>query len=53
MARYYLLLGSNLGNRKQNLDNVLHKIKEKLGNILEKSSVYVTEAWGLEDQPDF
>ncbi|MBK6566727.1 MAG: 2-amino-4-hydroxy-6-hydroxymethyldihydropteridine diphosphokinase [Saprospiraceae bacterium] len=53
MAQYYLLLGSNLGNRKQNLDNVLHKIKEKLGNILEKSSVYVTEAWGLEDQPDF
>ena len=46
-------LGDVYKRQKQNLDNVLYKIKEKLGNILEKSSVYVTEAWGLEDQPDF
>jgi 2-amino-4-hydroxy-6-hydroxymethyldihydropteridine diphosphokinase len=53
MAQYYLLLGTNQGDRKQNLEKALFKIKENLGKILEKSSIYSTEAWGLEDQPDF
>jgi 2-amino-4-hydroxy-6-hydroxymethyldihydropteridine diphosphokinase len=49
----YLLLGSNLGNRKEVLENAAVKIKEKIGVIGKYSSIYETLAWGIEDQPAF
>ncbi len=49
----YLLLGSNLGNRKQVLEDAVSHIKKKLGGIIAYSSIYETGAWGIKDQPAF
>ena len=53
MADYYLLLGSNMGNREQNLDHAVEQIGSKLGKVVTQSSIYETEPWGLEQQPAF
>lgn len=49
----FLLLGSNLGNRKKVLKNAAVSIKKKIGKIEKYSSIYETLAWGNEDQPAF
>lgn len=49
----YLLLGSNLGDRKQLLSDALALIEERAGKIFAKSALYETEAWGKTDQPNF
>jgi 2-amino-4-hydroxy-6-hydroxymethyldihydropteridine diphosphokinase len=49
----YLLLGSNLGDRKKYLRDALELIGLRLGNISALSSVYCTASWGKLDQPDF
>ena len=49
----YLLLGSNLGNRKEILDEAIELITEKIGVTISKSEDYETKPWGMTDQPDF
>jgi len=49
----YLLLGSNLGDRRAVLDLALLRIGEMIGEISVVSSLYETAAWGNEDQPVF
>ena len=49
----YLLLGSNLGNRKEILDKAIELINDKIGVIISKSKDYETKPWGVTDQPDF
>lgn len=50
MSRAVLSLGSNLGDRLAFLKSVL----DGLGSaVVAVSSVYETEPWGVEDQPDF
>lgn len=49
----YLLLGSNLGDRKLMLKNAAVVISQKIGVIESYSSIYETLAWGIEDQPAF
>lgn len=49
----YLLSGSNLGDRKRNLENALQLIKGRVGAIINCSEVYGSKAWGETDQPDF
>lgn len=46
MNEAYLLLGSNLGNRKYTIDSAVNKIKEQAGVIITTSSIYETEPWG-------
>ena len=48
----YLLLGSNLGNREENLFRTIHAIQQ-LCVIVKASSRYQTQAWGNTQQPDF
>lgn len=48
-----LHLGSNMGDRKSNILNALDQIAILVGKIVMKSSIYLTEAWGKEDQEDF
>ncbi|UCG28939.1 MAG: 2-amino-4-hydroxy-6-hydroxymethyldihydropteridine diphosphokinase [Bacteroidales bacterium] len=48
MTGVYLLLGSNLGNRSENLDKAAFFIQSKIGRIKKNSSVYVTKPWGFE-----
>lgn len=51
--RYYIGLGTNRGDRKENLKNALANIKANNIEIVKESKIYETEAWGLEDQDDF
>jgi 2-amino-4-hydroxy-6-hydroxymethyldihydropteridine diphosphokinase len=48
----YLSLGTNLGNRLDNLKHVLESLKE-FCQVVACSSVYETDPWGYEDQPIF
>ncbi len=50
----YLSLGSNQGDRMANLRFGLEQLKRiSEGGIVEVSSVYETEPWGVGDQPDY
>ena len=44
----YLSLGSNLGNKLDNLQQAIDLIDEKIGSITKISSVYKTASWGFE-----
>ncbi len=48
----YFGLGSNLGDRLQNLRNAVEKL-QALGKIQAISSVYESPAWGGVPQPDY
>ncbi|HEY9048409.1 MAG TPA: 2-amino-4-hydroxy-6-hydroxymethyldihydropteridine diphosphokinase [Ohtaekwangia sp.] len=49
----FLLLGTNLGDREQNLAKAKDLISKQVGNLVKESSIYQTAAWGKNDQPDF
>src|SRR4051812_6006428 len=53
MKKAYLLLGSNMGNRRQNLLDALQHIENYAGKIVKVSSVYETAPWGKSEQPNF
>jgi 2-amino-4-hydroxy-6-hydroxymethyldihydropteridine diphosphokinase len=48
----YFSLGSNLGDRRNNLEKALELLSQRL-KITAKSSVYDTEPWGVTWQPRF
>ena len=50
--RVYFSLGTNLGNRLENLDETIRRLAAFCRNI-QSSSVYETEPWGFNDQPLF
>ncbi|MES2795757.1 MAG: 2-amino-4-hydroxy-6-hydroxymethyldihydropteridine diphosphokinase [Bacteroidota bacterium] len=49
----FLLLGTNLGDKKQNLITAIKAIEDLLGKVESKSKIYETAAWGITDQPSF
>jgi len=51
--KVYLLLGSNLGDREQLINDAIKQIALEIGEVFIKSSVYETAAWGNENQPSF
>ena len=53
MKTAYLLIGGNLGNRKENLSQAIALIREQCGVLTRSSSIYETGAWGKTDQPSF
>lgn len=53
MNETYLSLGSNEGDREACLNQAISMVTERCGKLVQRSSVYETVAWGLEDQPDF
>ena len=53
MTRVYLGLGSNLGNKRKNLEDALSFIKERIGTVVSLSSFYETAPWGFESQNSF
>src|SRR5690349_11058493 len=53
MKQVYLLIGGNLGNRTDHLEQARILINEKCGTIQTISSLYETAAWGDIPQPDF
>jgi 2-amino-4-hydroxy-6-hydroxymethyldihydropteridine diphosphokinase len=52
MYRYYLSLGSNLGDREKILSKAIEELKRSV-EIKAESSMHESEPWGYKDQPDF
>ena len=48
-----LSLGTNLGNKEQNLNNAIDLIISKIGNVVKKSSFYKTAPVGFDSDNDF
>jgi 2-amino-4-hydroxy-6-hydroxymethyldihydropteridine diphosphokinase len=53
MNKAYLLLGSNVGNTRQQLKDAIKNIRREIGKVARQSKLYVTAAWGNTNQPDF
>ncbi len=53
MNKTYLLLGSNMGNSRQQLLQAIRHIKKEMGKVTRQSKLYSTAAWGNTNQPDF
>ncbi|WP_454881212.1 2-amino-4-hydroxy-6-hydroxymethyldihydropteridine diphosphokinase [Sphingobacterium detergens] len=53
MNKIFILLGTNLGDRLQQLSLAKQSLEQQIGMILQESSIYETAAWGVEDQPSF
>lgn len=48
MTTVFLGLGSNLGDRTQNLDSAIEQISRRIGQVLDQSDFIETEPWGYE-----
>lgn len=53
MNRVIFHLGSNMGDRAKNLELARKGLESRIGKIINTSSIYETQAWGLADQDDF
>lgn len=53
MKGIFLLLGSNLGNRAEVLKKAIETLEANNIQLVKKSSVYETAAWGKTDQQAF
>ncbi len=52
MTQIFLALGTNLGNREQNLRQALSRLDPQIKELV-VSSIYETEPWGYTEQPRF
>lgn len=46
-----LALGSNLGNKKENLQNAINHIHNHIGFVAQASAIYETPSWGFNSFP--
>ena len=53
MAKVFLGLGTNLGDKKNNLLTAVKNIEKKIGKVTSLSSFYKTEPWGFESENSF
>ena len=53
MATAYIGVGSNLGNREKNCYHAIELLEKRRIVVKKKSSLYETEPWGEQDQPQF
>lgn len=49
----YLALGSNLGDRKENIAKAIKRIGELVGDVVRQSSLMETEPWGFNSKNRF
>ena len=49
----FLGLGSNLGDREENIQKAISLIGERVGMVLRQSSLIETEPWGFESENKF
>jgi 2-amino-4-hydroxy-6-hydroxymethyldihydropteridine diphosphokinase len=50
MSPVYLLTGSNLGSRRENLALAGSMIESRVGKIPDRTGIYETEPWGFESE---
>lgn len=53
MAKVYIGLGTNLGDKEQNLRNAVQKIEEQIGKVVSLSAFYMTAPWGFASDNGF
>jgi len=53
MSLVFLGLGTNLGNKEQNLRNAITGIQNEVGNVICQSNYYGSKPWGFESENDF
>ncbi|MDR0371228.1 MAG: 2-amino-4-hydroxy-6-hydroxymethyldihydropteridine diphosphokinase [Prevotellaceae bacterium] len=53
MALVYFGLGSNLGDRRKNLDDAIDLISLEIGDVLVRSGYYAGRPWGFDSKNDF
>ena len=53
MKQLVLLLGGNLGNRKQNFQKAIELLESRVGRLLSQSGLYESEPWGFEHENNF
>ena len=53
MSRAYVALGSNLGDREENLRTALKHLQENGVDVIKTSTFIETEPYGVTDQPGF
>ncbi|MFV0546305.1 MAG: 2-amino-4-hydroxy-6-hydroxymethyldihydropteridine diphosphokinase [Bacteroides sp.] len=53
MSTLYLSLGTNLGDKANNLGQAIHEIEQQIGKVLSQSAFYVTAPWGFESTHSF
>jgi 2-amino-4-hydroxy-6-hydroxymethyldihydropteridine diphosphokinase len=53
MNSIFLLLGSNLGNRQDYLQEAIRLIEQHIAPVIKTSSIYETQSWGKTDAPDY
>lgn len=51
--RYYLSLGSNLGNREQTINEAIQQIEQQIGRVPCCSSFYYSAPWGFASEHAF
>ncbi len=49
----YLSLGTNLGEKEQNLRFAVQKIEERIGKVKSLSAFYATAPWGFDSENNF
>ena len=48
LKKVYISIGSNLGNRLQNLQDAVFLLANEVGNITSISKIYESASWGFE-----
>lgn len=49
----YLSLGTNLGNKEENLNTAIRLIEEQIGDVVRLSAPYISEPWGFCSENNF
>jgi 2-amino-4-hydroxy-6-hydroxymethyldihydropteridine diphosphokinase len=49
----FILLGTNLGDRRANLFQAIDLLSCFVGDIIKESSIYETAPWGVSNQPNY
>lgn len=53
MAKLYIGLGTNLGDKEENLRAAVQKIEEQIGKTVSLSAFYITAPWGFRSDNSF
>ncbi|MBN1987596.1 MAG: 2-amino-4-hydroxy-6-hydroxymethyldihydropteridine diphosphokinase [Prolixibacteraceae bacterium] len=53
MHKVFLGIGGNLGNKNENFGKVIRLIEDKLGKVVQASSIYETPPWGFHAEDNF
>ena len=53
MNKIFLQLGSNMGDRDENLLKATRLISEKIGSVISVSNIYESTPWGVDNQRNF